>query len=204
MDYKRNCHFHQKDYILDEYRAMFILWNKGYFSCISAYLPLMNKFFMQPSIKPTVNQSACECFPFKPSLSCLYSLLSPLSQERKKKKQKKNWTSSLTLLLFSVGQYFISQWNRKPLNSGFCIKCKQQQSHTTPKLFQVTIKTAFNSHLAVFTAVHAAALAPAKPNWGNSSSKMQQQSWDRRQHQLSSCPFLWTLRYIQADWMLKK
>lgn len=39
---------------------------------------------MKLSIKPTVNQSVSEHFSFKPLLSCPYSLLSPLSQERKK------------------------------------------------------------------------------------------------------------------------
>lgn len=39
---------------------------------------------MKLSIKPTVNQSVSEHFSFKPLLSCPYSLLSHLSQERKK------------------------------------------------------------------------------------------------------------------------
>lgn len=127
---------------------MFILWNKGYFSYISAYLPLLNKFFMQPPIKPTVykpTQSHSECCSFKPLLSYPYSLLLPLSKVGKKNPKPSYWTPHF----FATGQNFILQWNFKAFITVLHIKCNPEQSHTSQKLFQVTIKIILNIHLSV-------------------------------------------------------
>lgn len=113
---------------------------------------------MKLSIKPTVNQSVSEHFSFKPLLSCPYSLLSHLSQER-----KKSGIICSAPLFFAVGRYFISPWN---FHFYFTHKMQPKAKPHNPEAIPNEYEIALNSHLPIWYNCPMPEHYPSRDHWG--------------------------------------